>query len=250
MKLALIGASLAVLAGCSGPTNSGQLGVSSVTNPNVTGTVFTIVFENEAADTILQPSNPNFYAALASERERHGIHLDDAPEPAELHPAHVRQHERHHERQRPESERAAADATTIVDQLDAAGVSVARVHGEHGRAVQVRLDGPLLGAPQPVPLLRVDARRTRSAARTTSSTSTRTSRPTSTPAPTSTCGSRRTCATTCTTAAAPSRTRGSVRRSRRSPASQAYQERRRDLHPLRRRRACASSARRPTSRRS
>ncbi len=65
MKLALIGASLVgavAIAGCGGPTNAGQLGVSTVTAPNVTGTVFMIIFENENADTILQPSNPNFYA--------------------------------------------------------------------------------------------------------------------------------------------------------------------------------------------
>jgi phosphatidylinositol-3-phosphatase len=61
MKLALIGASIAVLAGCSGPTNVGTQGVSTVSNPNVTGTVFTIIFENEAADTVITPSNPNFW---------------------------------------------------------------------------------------------------------------------------------------------------------------------------------------------
>ncbi len=61
MKLALIGASIAILAGCSGPTNVGTQGVSTVSNPNVTGTVFTIIFENEAADTVLTPTNPNFW---------------------------------------------------------------------------------------------------------------------------------------------------------------------------------------------
>jgi acid phosphatase len=60
MKLALAMSALAVVA-CSGPTNTGKLGVAAVSHPNVTGTVFTIVFENEAADTVLVPANRSFY---------------------------------------------------------------------------------------------------------------------------------------------------------------------------------------------
>jgi acid phosphatase len=64
MKLALTAAlamSSSLAAACSGPTNAGKLGVAAVSHPDVTGTVFTIVFENEAADTVLVPQNKAFY---------------------------------------------------------------------------------------------------------------------------------------------------------------------------------------------
>ena len=61
MKLALASLALAVV-GCSmSPTTTGTLGVAAVTHPDVTGTVFTIIFENEAADTVLVPANKTFY---------------------------------------------------------------------------------------------------------------------------------------------------------------------------------------------
>jgi hypothetical protein len=61
MKLALTASALLALAGCSSPQSTGKLGVAAVSHPNVTGTVFTIVFENEAADTVLVPQNKAFY---------------------------------------------------------------------------------------------------------------------------------------------------------------------------------------------
>ena len=61
MKLSLTALAMLALAGCSGPTNTGKAGVTAVTHPDVTGTVFTIVFENEAADTVIVPQNKTFY---------------------------------------------------------------------------------------------------------------------------------------------------------------------------------------------
>ena len=61
MKLALTALAMIALAGCSGPVHSGTLGVAAVSHPDITGTVFTIVFENEAADTVLVPQNKTFY---------------------------------------------------------------------------------------------------------------------------------------------------------------------------------------------
>ena len=61
MNLALTALATLALAGCSGPTSSGTLGVAAVSHPDVTGTVFTIVFENEAADAVLVPANKAFY---------------------------------------------------------------------------------------------------------------------------------------------------------------------------------------------
>jgi hypothetical protein len=69
MKLVLTALAMLALVGCSGPTSSGKLGVTSVTHPDVTGTVFTIVFENEAADTVLVPQNKAFYR-LSQENAR------------------------------------------------------------------------------------------------------------------------------------------------------------------------------------
>ena len=59
MKLALAAISLALAAGCG--SNVGSQSIAAVTKPNVTGTVFTIIFENENALQVLMPSNPNFY---------------------------------------------------------------------------------------------------------------------------------------------------------------------------------------------
>lgn len=54
---------LLAAAGCSfSPSNSGVPGSSAVTHPDVTGTVFTIVFENHAQDEVLKPDVPTFYS--------------------------------------------------------------------------------------------------------------------------------------------------------------------------------------------
>src|SRR5678815_4071873 len=74
MKLALTALATLALAGCSGPTNTGKLGVAAVSHPDVTGTVFTIVFENEAADTVLVPQNKAFYR-LSQENGRASAYI-------------------------------------------------------------------------------------------------------------------------------------------------------------------------------
>lgn len=50
----------ALLVACA-PVNSGVPGDPAVTDPAIDGTVFTIVFENENADTVIVPANETFY---------------------------------------------------------------------------------------------------------------------------------------------------------------------------------------------
>lgn len=64
MKLSLLAASLLLtILGC-GANTQGQPASLSVGHPNIPGTVFTIVFENEAASDVLTPANPYFYSLL------------------------------------------------------------------------------------------------------------------------------------------------------------------------------------------
>jgi hypothetical protein len=65
MKLALAAAALAAVAGC-GPSSVGSQTIAVGGHPDVTGTVFTIVFENENAADIIQPQNPTFYSLAQS----------------------------------------------------------------------------------------------------------------------------------------------------------------------------------------
>lgn len=59
-KLGLLAFTIALVAGCA-PLNPGVPGSAAVTHPAIDGTVFTIVFENQNADDILQPDLPTFY---------------------------------------------------------------------------------------------------------------------------------------------------------------------------------------------
>jgi hypothetical protein len=61
MKLSLIAPFALFALGCSSTVgNQGQAGTAG--HPNLPGTVFTIVFENEAASDVITPANPTFYA--------------------------------------------------------------------------------------------------------------------------------------------------------------------------------------------
>jgi hypothetical protein len=62
MKLSLLGfAALPAILACGSPTTGTQSTPVTPGHPDVTGTVFTILFENEDAATVLQPQNPSFY---------------------------------------------------------------------------------------------------------------------------------------------------------------------------------------------
>lgn len=61
----------AVMAGCSSAANPGIPGDPAVRQPNVTGTVFTIIFENENVEAVLNPSNPFFYAFAKENGQAH-----------------------------------------------------------------------------------------------------------------------------------------------------------------------------------
>jgi phosphatidylinositol-3-phosphatase len=65
MKLTLLAAALLVpaMGGC-GTNTQGQPASLTVGHPNIPGTVFTIVFENEAASDVLTPANPYFYSLV------------------------------------------------------------------------------------------------------------------------------------------------------------------------------------------
>lgn len=61
MKLAILASSIVALAGCAS-SNTGTQSTPVAATPDVPGTVFTILFENEAATDVIKPTNPNFWA--------------------------------------------------------------------------------------------------------------------------------------------------------------------------------------------
>ncbi len=61
MKLAILASSIVALAGCAS-SNTGSQSTAVGAKPDVPGTVFTILFENEAAADVIKPANPNFWA--------------------------------------------------------------------------------------------------------------------------------------------------------------------------------------------
>jgi len=65
--LSITAALLASAAGCSSTPNTGVSGTSLVSQPDVPGTVFTIVFENDDGVNVMQPTNP-FFMKLAAEQ--------------------------------------------------------------------------------------------------------------------------------------------------------------------------------------
>ena len=65
--LSITAALLASAAGCSSTPNTGRSGSSINSEPDVPGTVFTIVFENDDGINVMQASNP-FFMKLAAEQ--------------------------------------------------------------------------------------------------------------------------------------------------------------------------------------
>lgn len=61
MKLALVATTLVVALGACSSPSTGTQSTPASTHPDVPGTVFTILFENEAATDVLKPTNPTFY---------------------------------------------------------------------------------------------------------------------------------------------------------------------------------------------